>query len=256
MRSAFLVLAVLATPDLAHACSVCSLGDPTLTTMGLGQPKAHRLRISLGETWRSAHLAGADVDEHRLALGVAYAPTARWMLAVRMPLAHQRLSYPNLAERRRWSVGDVSLEARATVFRDRTFAPEHLLFLRMSLAAPTGSARDEADLGAGGFTPRAGIAYALFRPPWSASVAASLSVPLSDEPLRTELEASVQLQPWSVFGFRVGADVHRDHTLDLDAYGGVVARLGDLVLSALVGYPLYSRDGAGFIGRLELTLDV
>ena len=256
MRSALLVLAVLAVPDLAHACSVCALGDPTLTTMGLGQPSAHRLRISLGETWRTVHLAGAEVDEHRLSLGVAYAPTARWMLAVRMPLAHQRLRYSNLAERRRWSVGDVSLEARATVFRDRAFAPEHLLFVRMGLAAPTGSARDEADLGAGGFTPRAGLAYALFRPPWSASVAASISVPLSDEPMQAELEASAQYQPFTAFGFRVGADMHHDHGLDIDAYGGFVARAGDLVFAALVGYPLYTREGAGVVGRLELTLDV
>lgn len=247
-------------PHAARACSVCAVGDPTLTLMGQGQPGARRLRLSTTETWRRLRIEGVDMRENRLSVGVAYAPHARLMLAAQLPFAHQRLRYPNLAERRRWSLGDATLDARAVIFRDRAFAPTHLLLARFGVEAPTGSSRDAADLGTGGWSPRLGLAYAHFAAPWSSNFSASVRTPTSNEPISAELEASVQLQPWTAFGFRLGADVRYDGETRVLGYAGLIGRVGDLVLSALVAAPMYQAlNGTDRVWpslRVELTLDV
>jgi hypothetical protein len=169
------------TPSAATACATCACGDPTLTVMGAQQPFEHRLRVSLELQHRSDAVGDPSVDrvelsEQRATLGVAYAP-ARWlMLSGSLPVLRRELTLISDARESFVNVGDVELRARAFVYSDRAFAPQHLIALVAGLRMPTGPLQrgeggsyDEPELqpGSGSWDPLAGVSYAHFADPWS-----------------------------------------------------------------------------------------
>lgn len=249
---ALLVLVAAALPaQRARACGTCSVGDPTLTAFGAGLPARHRGRaVAALRTRRETVTEGAarlELRERRLELGLAWAPSDRWVLSALVPVVHQRVTWPNLAEERRWGLGDAALQARGVLWRDRGFAPAHVLSGLVGLELPTASdlaraeqlASDDAQPGSRSWDPTAGLAYAFFGGAFSLQSAATLLLPLSEgfggrRPGPTlRLLALGQWQPHEVIGFRLGATARVDGRDRVD--GARDARSGGALVKGTAG---------------------
>jgi hypothetical protein len=163
------------------ACGTCAVGDPTLTIVGFEQPKSQRLRTSGTVRVRNDRIGEPNIDELQLAeqrmeLAGAYSPSDRWALSLMMPLVHRLVSAVNLAEADIWAPGDLEFRTRAVVWRDRKFAPRHLVSVIGGLEFPTSSIERSAEgvplplefqAGTGSWDPIAGASYTMFSDPWS-----------------------------------------------------------------------------------------
>lgn len=213
----------------AAACGTCSVGDPTLTIVGLEQPKANRVRTSATVRHRNDRIGEAQVDrlelsEQRMELAGAYSPTDRVTISVMMPLVHRLITEVNLAEADIWAPGDLELRARGVIWRDRKFAPKHLLSLIAGLEFPTSSIERDANgvplplefqAGTGSWDPIAGAAYTMFSDPWSVYVSSVGIFPTkgtADTQAGMTFRQTVlgQLQPWTFLAFQLGAEFRLD----------------------------------------------
>lgn len=221
---------VFAWPESeASACGTCSVGDPTLTITGLEQPKQHRFRSSATVRHRNDRIGDPRVDqlqlaEQRLELGAAYSPTDRVTVSVMMPVVHRFVTAVNLAETDIWAPGDLELRARGVIYRDRAFAPRHLVSLIGGLEFPTSSIESDADgvplplefqSGTGSWDPIAGVAYTLFSDPWSLYVSSVTTFPTTGTAdtkagISARQTAIVQIQPWTFLAFQIGAEFRWD----------------------------------------------
>ena len=213
----------------ASACGTCGVGDPTLTIVGFEQPKGQRVRTSGTVRHRNDRIGDPESDELRLAeqrmeLAGAYSPTDRWTLSLMMPLVHRLVSTVNLAEADIWAPGDLEFRARAVVWRDRKFAPRHLVSLIGGLEFPTGSIERDAEgvplplefqAGTGSWDPIAGASYTMFSDPWSVYVSSIAVFPTkgtTDMNVGTSFRQTAlgQFQPWHFLAFQVGAEFRID----------------------------------------------
>ncbi len=214
-----------ALPRTAAACSMCETGDPTLTVMGAQQPFDQRLRLALELQYRTdalgqPHVNQVKLNEERLALSVAYAPVSWLMLSASLPLLRRELTYVDLSKDMLITPGDTELRARAFVWRDRDFAPHHLLGLIAGLRIPTGPIeRDsngayrapELQAGSGSFDPLAGVSYAFFADPWSVYASEVVYIPTqgtADYRVGTSWRGThtLQYQLGHHFALRAGAE--------------------------------------------------
>ena len=213
----------------ASACGTCGVGDPTLTIVGFEQPQSQRVRTSGTIRHRNDRIGEAQVDELRLAeqrmeLAGAYSPSDRWTLSLMMPLVHRLVSAVNLAEADIWAPGDLEFRARAVVWRDRKFAPRHLVSLIGGLEFPTSSIERDAEgvplplefqAGTGSWDPIAGASYTMFSDPWSVYVA-SIGIFPTQGTADTKVGASFrqtvlgQFQPWHFLAFQLGVEFRVD----------------------------------------------
>ncbi len=219
------LLAILAIERTAAACATCSCGDATLVSMGAEQPFDERLRTSLDLRTRSERsgIPGRDqidVREWRSELSAAYSPADRLTLSLGVPLVQRTLQTVSLAEERGRGLGDVELRARATLLRDRSLAPRHLVTVGLGVTTPTAQRlggpgdvplSDDAQPGAQVLALAPSLAYAHFAQPWSAYLSATWLAPVwgrtalrPGSSLRTT--AAIQLQPWSALAMRGGVD--------------------------------------------------
>lgn len=193
-RSALPAVAALAAlaalPSPARACATCGCGDPTLTAVGVEQPFAGRVRLSLAHAslgYREGQaVERIDVLDRRLTLGVAVSPADWLTLTGFLPLVWREVEHGSLAHETTLGLGDPELRARLVVFRDRAFAPEHLISVQFGLrfATPT-VLRDargallplDAQTGSGSFDPMIGLSWSLFARELSMHTSALLVVP-------------------------------------------------------------------------------
>jgi len=213
----------------AFACGTCSVGDPTLTVVGLEQPKANRFRASATVRYRNDRIGEPDVDEltlseQRMELAAAYAPTDRFTVSVMMPLVHRLVTAVNLAEADIWAPGDLEMRLRGVVWRDRKFAPRHLVSLIGGLEFPTSSVETDAQgvplplefqAGTGSWDPIAGVSYSMFSDPWSMYVSSVAIFPtqgIADTHSGISARQTVlgQFQPWRFLGFQAGLEIRID----------------------------------------------
>ena len=201
-------------------------------------------------------------------LAAAYTPHPRLTLSLMVPLVRRHLAYANLARESFWSLGDTEVRGRVIVFRDAAFAPKHLLSLVLGLELPTAPRRrkdgvllgPEAQSGSGSFDPVFGLGYAFFAVPWSLYLSSTIRATSADARgnrlgRQWTQAATVQLQPWSTFGVRVGLDA-RYETQGYEAgqrdpdSGGFVAfvspglitqPLDDLLVHLTVSVPVLER---------------
>ena len=207
------------------ACGTCTVGDPTLTVFGSGQPTERRLRVSAVMRHRRELIGNKGVDrlelkEQRLEFGMAFSPTDWLTMSAMMPLVHRKIREVNLAQRRRWAAGDLELRARVRVYSDRRFAPRHLLSLIGGVEAPTSkSARDSAgenlplefQTGTGSWDAIIGASYNFFSDPWSIYLSTLGTFPTKGHGgakggNQIRVSSTLQWQPWTAFGFRGGAE--------------------------------------------------
>lgn len=213
----------------AAACGTCGVGDPTLTITGFEQPKKHRFRSSATIRHRNDRIGDARVDElqlaeQRLELAGAYSPTDRLTISAMMPVVHRFVTAVNLAEADIWAPGDFELRMRGVIYRDRAFAPRHLVSLIGGLEFPTSSIEVDADgvplplefqSGTGSWDPIAGVSYALFSDPWSLYVSSVSTFPTTGTAdtragISTRQTAMMQIQPWTFLAFQAGAEFRWD----------------------------------------------
>jgi hypothetical protein len=265
---------VMATPRASRACASCECGDPTLTALGSEKPFQNRLRIGASLVVQE-EASGAPrrdeiaIDEQRLDLQVAWAPTARIFLLATLPLLRRDVSYVNLARSRVLGTSDLELRAKLFLWEDRESSPRHLIALVAGARLPTtswqrdsrGAARpSELQGGRGALSPLAGLAYAHFHFPWSqyASVEASLPVTHQPEfrpPATVLATAAWQWQLVAPLAVRLSADGRWDsHAQEAGRTdpntGGAIAFVSpallftpvtDLVLFALARLPAIDR---------------
>jgi hypothetical protein len=293
-RGAGVIAAAIAliAPRAARACAVCGAGDPTLTLMGSEKPFEGRLRIAgdlrLGSVWAGAPAEDViQIDEERLELDVAYAPTRTLFLSLAVPLLHRVASYHDGTSSPLFTIGDVALRAKQFIWSGRRGAFVHQVAIQGGLDTPT-SPQEEGEHGValpavlqpgmGAVAPFVGAFYGFTRGPWSfyASAAVYLPFAVRDGPHATEsfrTAASVQRQIGRVFASRIGIDTRLDGSCE--AYGKpdpnsggfvgylspelVVSPVTDLLLTATVRVPAvqafhgYHHEGA--IAGLGLTYD-
>lgn len=256
----------------AEACATCACGDPTLTVMGAEQPFEGRLRLSFGFDLRSESVGTTRVittEEQRLSLGVSYAVWDWLQVALTVPLARRQVTDVDLSRDTVYNLGDLDLRARAILWRDRVFAPTHLIGLTAGLELPTTprAVRDdgtpapiEAQVGTASFDPLVGLSYAFFADPFSFYASSTVLVPTRG---RFDLLAgpawlntvTAQLQPWTEVAFRLGLDARLDGVAregdqpDNDTGGFitflspevVVSPVMDLIVRAAVRLPIIDR---------------
>jgi len=205
------------------------VGDPTLTIVGFEQPKANRVRTSATLRHRNDSIGETAVDEltlseQRLELAGAYSPTDRISLSLMMPLVHRLITEVNLAEASIWAPGDLDFRLRGVIWRDRKFAPRHLVSLIGGLEFPTSSIEYDTDgvplplefqAGTGSWDPIVGAAYTMFLDPWSvyvSSVAVFPTTGIADTRASNSFRQTAlgQYQPWTFLAFQVGAEFRFD----------------------------------------------
>lgn len=213
----------------ASACGTCAVGDPTLTIVGFEQPKSQRVRTSATLRHRSDQIGDEQVDkltlsEQRMELAAAYSPTDRVTLSLMMPLVHRIVTEVNLAEFDIWAPGDLDLRARGVIWRDRKFAPRHLVSLIAGLEFPTSSIEYDVNgvplplefqAGTGSWDPIAGAAYTMFSDPWSVYVSSlgifpTKGIANTQAGITFRQTALGQFQPWTFLAFQVGAEFRID----------------------------------------------
>ena len=293
LRWALALLLLSATtlfaPDV-RACSTCSVGDPTITVLGVGQPYQNRFRVSLASRQRRERYGSpglqSELLEHRLELGLAWAPTSRLVVSAMIPLVHQRVRFPNLARERRFGPGDAELRVRAVLYRDRDLGARHLVSGILGLELPTapevrddgGQAGFERQLGSGSVDPILGVLYSHFAAPHSIHLMGSVVVGTPGRfgvraGTSGRLLARYQWQPWKL-GLELGIDGRvdgRDHfegAPDSESGGGIVwlsgglvGRIGtDLVLRFVASVPVVQslrgghQEGVALVGSVVLDV--
>jgi hypothetical protein len=223
------LVAVTWVPLEASACGTCSVGDPTLTIVGFEQPNKNRVRASATLRHRNDSIGEDDVDrltlsEQRMELGGAYSPTDRVSLSLMMPVVHRLITEVNLAEASIWAPGDLDFRVRGVVWRDRDFAPRHLVSLIGGLEFPTSSIEYdengvplplEFQAGTGSWDPIVGATYTMFSDPWSV-YASSVAIFPTEGIAETRASSSFrqtalsQYQPWPFMAFQLGAEFRFD----------------------------------------------
>ena len=220
-----LALATLLSPGEGRACASCGCGDPTLTSMGNTQPFEGRLRFATqARAWGlSAGQEAVDavsLQELRLDLSVAYAPRPWLFLTAVAPLQARAVRDVSLARETGWGLGDMEVGAKVFVYRDRDFAPDHLVGVLAGARLPTSiTQRDaggeplslDAQLGTGSFDPFLGLSYATFRPQWSFLASATGFLPTRGrEGYRAGLSLrstfAAQYQPGTRWAVRLALD--------------------------------------------------
>jgi hypothetical protein len=218
--------------------------------MGTEQPFAGRLRLAAtvrawGMTTGQPALDELTLRELRMDVAASYAPL-RWLfLSATLPLQARGVRDVSLARERSWGHGDLELSAKAYVFRDKDFSPDHLVSVLVGLELPTSltvkDAQDrplslDAQLGTGSWDPFLGLAYTMFQGDWSFIASATGYLPTrgrmgfkAGASLRGTLAA--QYQPHPRWALRLAADTRMEAASDT---------LG-----------VEDPDGQGFIGYLS-----
>ena len=175
-----MLLTLFVAPQ-ASACSTCQAGDPTLTIMGHGKPFEGRLRASLEFRYRTEDIgvpgvSSEELSEYRTSLGIAWTPHERMTLGLSVPMVGKQLALANQSEERSFFLGDIEVNARVFVWRDRHAMPRHLLGVVAGLRVPSAPELEDsagvplsfdAQAGNGAWVPSAGLWYGYFRHPFS-----------------------------------------------------------------------------------------
>ncbi len=185
-RSLALVLAAAAAlaPARARACASCSCGDLTLTATGIERPYKNRVRLAVEERYGSLSSGGYVMSNGELtqygervsflrsSLAASWSPIKWLTINALLPWVTSWVQPMRPASTQTINgLGDLELSGRFLVFKERGFAPHHLLWLNAGLKFPTGyRVRDDQGYpfpdddqpGSGSWDPFAGATYAWF----------------------------------------------------------------------------------------------
>jgi hypothetical protein len=216
----------------AYACAVCATSDATLTPSGSERPFRSRLQAIADFRAGSVEEGGVTVDDRRLELSAAYAPSEDILLSLGVPALTREIS-SSAGDVERSSLGDVELRLRVVRTRVLTGGARERFGVLVALKLPT--APEEGDAsgallasalqpGCGSLVPAAGFDYALAKGAWSGYGGISLWLPFAvrtgphaGDSLRAGARA--QWQPFHTVAARVGPSFQIDTAGEL-ANGG------------------------------------
>jgi hypothetical protein len=168
-----LCVAMVGGARRVEACASCSCGDPTLTASGVELPYENRLRVTVDERYGSLSLGEGDDLERvqfvRSTLSATWSATSWLTFDVKLPWLTSFIGYGTAPYTLVNGLGDLELAGRFVLFRERGFAPHHLLSASAGLKMPTGYAVHDSDgalvsdddqPGSGSWDPFAGVTYA------------------------------------------------------------------------------------------------
>lgn len=209
----------------ASACASCGCGDPTLTATGIEKPYANRVRLTLEERYGSFTQGDPDWQQHvtflRSTLGLTWSPIKRLTFVTTIPWVTSWLTSTGSGRQYISGLGDADLSARVLAYRERGFAPHHLLWASAGVKFPTGYRvraadgvpySDDDQPGSGSWDPFIGATYA-----WSSQNLLSAYVSTSYRYTTTGprgyrrgssfgASGALQVQPWSWGALAIGAD--------------------------------------------------
>jgi hypothetical protein len=242
---ALLLVSWFLVPRPARACAVCSQSSPTLT--GAGGEKAYdgRLRASVDGRAGSARTgSGAglvQLDDRRLELALAYAPTPDFLAAVVVPGLYRSMRSQK-ASGGEAVLGDVDARTSYRLWSsDDRQRQLHLVSGLKFPTAPIQSDREgrplsaELQPGCGSLVPYIGVDYTSTVRMWTFSSGGSVFVPV---PVRegphpgysVRARAAVQVQPIRYLAARAGVSAR------FDATGELAPGQNDPNSGGLVGY--------------------
>ncbi|HEY7958133.1 MAG TPA: hypothetical protein VII38_22685 [Polyangia bacterium] len=221
-----LALGALGWARPARACASCGCGDMTLTATGVERPYQNRVRAAVEERYGSLTLGDASYVQHidflRSTLAASWSPVDRLTLSALLPWVTSWVAPVGQPRETVNGLGDLELAARVVVFRERHFAPHHLLWLMAGLKFPTGPRAydaagypfpDDDQPGTGSFDPFFGITYAWFSTD-ILSLYSSATYRLTTTGPRgyrrgssLGVSSGLQVQPWTWGALVLGADV-------------------------------------------------
>lgn len=215
----------------AAACASCSCGDSTLTATGIEQPYRNRVRIALEERYGSLSMGEDPVASRvqflRTTLAGSWSPSSRLTLSALLPWVTSFITEPGLPRQTVSGLGDLELGARVVVFRERAFAPHHVLWIGAGLKFPTGYRTNDIsglpvavdnEPGSGSWDPFGNITYAWFGghvTSFFASTALRWTTAGFGGYRRGQSVGgtlAVQLQTWTRIAFQLGADLLWTHS--------------------------------------------
>jgi len=155
---------------VARACVQCNGGDPTIAALGLEQPYRHRVRVAVDERVTSHDSGAGELQRTTTQLrSTLHLPHGRVLVGAALPWVTARSSHAGAAAHVLNGLGDLEATLRIVVYRDRRFAPRHLVALTGGVKAPTGPRLEDGDgyplpedeqPGTGSWDPIAGASYA------------------------------------------------------------------------------------------------
>jgi hypothetical protein len=198
----------------------------TLTATGVERPYQNRVRTAVEERYGSLTLGDASYGQHidflRSTLAASWSPVDRLTLSALLPWVTSWVAPVGQPRETVNGLGDLELAARVVVFRERHFAPHHLLWLMAGLKFPTGPRAydaagypfpDDDQPGTGSFDPFFGITYAWFSTD-ILSLYSSATYRLTTTGPRgyrrgssLGVSSGLQVQPWTWGALVLGADV-------------------------------------------------
>lgn len=268
------VLPALGTQKTAGACAACACGDTTLTAFGLEKPYQNRLRLGFEErfSWltQGDQANGDRIVALRSALTVTWVPTPRLALGLLLPwLATWTSPLTGSGTQQINGLSDLEVSGRLLVFRDRSFAPRHLLFVTGGIKLPTGPRLtdgrnfpypDDQQVGSGSFDPFGGATYGWFG--GFTSVFASASYRYTTAGPRGYRvgsflggSAAVQLQPWWWGAFQLGSDL-RWATADSLPNGHDAPNTGGTVVYLTPGLLFTATRSTNLLVRVAIAIPV
>jgi hypothetical protein len=166
-------VAIVGGAARVEACASCGCGDPTLTASGVELPYKNRLRVTVDERYGSLSLGEGDDLERvqflRSTLAVSWSATKWLTFDAKLPWLTSFIGYGTAPYALVNGLGDLELAGRFVLFRERGFAPHHLLSASAGLKMPTGYAAHDSDgalvsdddqPGSGSWDPFGGVTYA------------------------------------------------------------------------------------------------
>lgn len=114
--------------------------------MGMEKPFKHRVRLAL-EQRVGAHDSMSPIERtliSRTTLSASYSPAAWFTVAALLPFVAARDDTPRRGPRTVYGIGDLEVMVRGLVYRDRRFAPRHIVGLLAGVKTPTGPRRPDS----------------------------------------------------------------------------------------------------------------
>lgn len=289
-KPAVFLCCVFASP-VAMACSTCMVGDPTQSLMGAEKPFEDRLRMSVDYLSRSEELGVEGfnkkvIDENRISLSLAYAPSKRLMLGVNIPYVNRQLESFNLSEQEVTTLGDITFTVK-NFMQDEGSLQKHMYGFLGGIKVPSASEQVDGNgvpldfdvqAGQGATVVNAGAWYARFSYPYLFYTSATYHVAsegYQDFQAGNALvyNATAQYATKSSLSYYLGLEGRSSEKdtfaeIDDEDSGGTIVFIApgliytikqDLLLNATVKFPaidqLYGDHEEGTIFNIGVTYD-
>lgn len=277
-----IAVAVLFPASTAWACVPCGSGDGVVPDGSFLRGVEGTGRVTAASRFSRWRSDGFDVAESRLAIGAAYAPIDGWLFSAELPLVGRDVVSPSLGRDTTLGLGDASVTARFSFFRDRSWAPTHTLTWSMSVAMPTATMLDadgqrlaiESQPGRGAWGVTSALAWSLAIDDVRAVTTLTGVAPFEGEGaerpgLSLRAGTLVAYQPVAALALLGGVEVRVDGPatlaglertsspwLSLDAQVGAALRFEDLTVVFAVRLPVAAQHRGDYVDRPALDLNV